>query len=61
MAGTYGYRGLDTGGSSGRPGPDSVGSDEIIDGSILLEDLNKEVKDKMVDHVSPEELDKFKV
>lgn len=29
------------------PGPDSVGSEEIKDDSILMDDLSQEVKDKM--------------
>lgn len=35
------------GGGGGQPGPDTVGTDEIIDGSVQEEDLSDEVKDKM--------------
>lgn len=48
----------------GQPGPDSVGSDEIQDDSIEMEDLNQKVKDKMLtddDRVSQEEIDDFNV
>ena len=31
----------------GQPGPDSVGTDEIIDGSVQEQDLNDSVKDRM--------------
>jgi hypothetical protein len=36
-------------GGGGELGPDTVGTDEIIDGSVQLVDLNKEVKDKLDD------------
>lgn len=39
-----------TGGSSGPLPPDSVGTEQIIDDSVELEDLNTEVKDKMTHH-----------
>ena len=38
---------LDGGGGSGPLGPDTVGTDQIIDGSVETEDLNKDVIDKM--------------
>lgn len=34
----------------GDPGPDSVGTEQIKDGAIEMEDLNTEVKDKMTNH-----------
>lgn len=46
----------------GAPGPESVGSEEIRDDSIEMEDLNQSVKDTMVtgdDRVTQEELDGF--
>lgn len=42
------------GGGGGQPGPDSVGTDEIIDGSVQEEDLSDEVKDKMTQTYSSE-------
>ena len=47
-----------------QPGPDSVGSEEIADGSIQMVDLGDDVKDEMVtgeDRVTQEELDGFDV
>ncbi len=41
--------------------PDSVGSRQIEDGSVQLEDLNKEVLDNMADRVTQDELDDFNV
>jgi hypothetical protein len=41
--------------------PDSVGSRQIEDGSVQLEDLNKDVLDNMADRVTQEDLDNFKV
>lgn len=37
------------GGGGGELGPDTVGTKEIIDGSVHIVDLNKEVKDKLDD------------
>lgn len=58
--GTY-----DIGGSGGStPAHDSVGSQEIKDDSIQLEDLNQNVKDAMVmdnDRVTAEDLQGFEV
>jgi len=42
------------GGGGGQPGPDTVGTDEIIDGSVQEEDLSDEVKDKMTQTYSSE-------
>jgi hypothetical protein len=36
-------------GGGGKPDPNSVGSEEIIDGSVRLVDLNNEVTDKLDD------------
>ena len=36
-------------GGGGQLGPDTVGTREIINGSVLTEDLNKEVTDKLDD------------
>lgn len=41
--------------------PDSVGTDQIVDKSVKLEDLNDEVTDSIADRVTGEELDQFKV
>ena len=41
--------------------PDSVGTRQIEDGSVMLEDLNPEVKDNMADRVTQEDLDNFNV
>jgi len=41
--------------------PDSVGTRQIEDGSVMLDDLNPEVKDNMADRVTQEDLDNFKV
>lgn len=52
------------GGGGGQPGPDSVGSEQIINESVEMEDLHKNVKDKMVtddDRVTAEELANFEV
>ena len=38
-----------TPGGGGEVGPNTVGTDEIIDGSITQADLNKEVQDKLDD------------
>lgn len=49
-------------GGGGQLGPDSVGSEEIADDSIMMEDLNQTVKDQMMtgeDRVTQEELDNF--
>ena len=46
-----------------QPGPDSVGTEEIRDGAVEMEDLNQTVKDTMVtgdDRVTQDELDNFK-
>ena len=37
------------GGGSCQPGPNTVGTEEIIDGSVKLEDLNQEVVDRMTE------------
>ena len=42
------------GGGGGQPGPDTVGTEEIIDGSVQEEDLSDEVKDKMTQTYSSE-------
>ncbi len=42
------------GGGGGQPGHDTVGTDEIIDGSVQEEDLSDEVKDKMTQTYSSE-------
>ena len=41
--------------------PDSVGTRQIEDGSVQLEDLNKEVLDNMADRVTQDDLDDFNV
>jgi len=41
--------------------PDSVGTSQIEDGSVQLEDLNKEVLDNMADRVTQDDLDDFNV
>ena len=41
--------------------PDSVGSDQLVDKSVKLEDLNDEVTESIADRVTSEELDGFKV
>lgn len=41
--------------------PDSVGSDQIVDKSVKLEDLNDEVTESIADRVTSDELDGFKV
>lgn len=41
--------------------PDSVGSQQIEDGSVMLVDLNSEVKDNMADRVTQEDLGRFNV
>ncbi len=48
----------------GQPGPDSVGTEEIKDDSIEMEDLNQSVKDTMLtgnDRVTKDDIDDFKV
>ena len=44
-------------GGSGQPAPSSVGTDEIMDGSILNEDLSDEVKDKILGDLTDEEME----
>lgn len=44
--------------------PDSVGTEQIIDEAVEMEDLSKQVKDEMVtrsDRVTRQELDEFEV
>jgi hypothetical protein len=41
--------------------PDSVGTQQIEDGSVMLDDLNPEVKDSIADRVTQEDLDNFNV
>ena len=41
--------------------PDSVGSRQIEDGSVMLDDLNPEVKDSIADRVTQDDLDDFNV
>lgn len=46
----------------GTPGPDSVGTEQIKDGAVEMEDLNDSVKDTMVtgdDRVTQEEISNF--
>ena len=45
---------LDGGGGSGPLGPDTVGTDQIIDGAVQLEDLNQEVIDKLTNSYDPD-------
>jgi len=48
----------------GQPGPDSVGTREIKNDSVEMEDLNQKVKDKMMtdeDRVTKQEIDNFNV
>lgn len=52
------------GGGGSTPAPDSVGSEQIKDDSIEMEDLSKGVKDSMLtdgNRVTQEELDNFEV
>lgn len=51
-------------GTSSQPGPDTVGTEQIIDGAVEMEDLNESVKDTMLtdeDRVTEEELGEFDV
>ena len=41
--------------------PDSVGTEQIIDKSVKMEDLNQEVTDSIADRVTQDELDGFHV
>ena len=36
-------------GGGGQPGPDTVGTDQIINGAVKMEDLNQEVIDRMTE------------
>lgn len=38
---------LDGGGGGGQPGPNTVGTEQIIDGAVETEDLNQDVIDRM--------------
>ena len=38
---------LDGGGGGGQPGPNTVGTEQIIDGAVEEQDLNNTVKDRM--------------
>jgi len=51
-------------GGGEQPGPNSVGTNEIQDDSIEMEDLNKSVKDKMLtddDRVTQDDIEDFDV
>ena len=37
-------------GGGGQPGPNTVGTEQIIDDSVEVEDLTTDVKDKMTNH-----------
>ena len=55
---------LDGGGGGSQPGPDTVGSREIKNDSVEMEDLNSRVKDAMItdkDRVTQEQMDNFEV
>ena len=41
--------------------PNSVGTEQIEDESVMMDDLHPEVKDSIADRVTSEELDHFKV
>lgn len=41
--------------------PDSVGTRQIEDGSVMLDDLNTEVKDSIADRVTQDDLSRFNV
>ena len=45
---------LDGGGGGGQPGPNTVGTDQIIDGAVQMEDLNQEVIDKLTNTYDPD-------
>ena len=52
------------GGGGGQPGPSTVGTEEIKDGAVEMQDLNQSVKDSMItkeDRVTTDELDNFNV
>jgi len=52
------------GGGGMQPGPNTVGTEQIVDDSIEMEDLSHNVKDKMLtgdNRVTQEELDQFEV
>ena len=64
----WGIRDVDViwpeGHEGGQPGPDSVGTEEIQNDSIEMEDLNQSVKDAMLtddDRVTQDDLDNFEV
>lgn len=47
-----------------KPGPDSVGTDEIQDGAVQMDDLNQSVKDTMMtgdDRVTQDDIERFDV
>lgn len=51
-------------GGGEHPGPNSVGTNEIQDDSIEMEDLNQSVKDKMLtgdDRVTQDDIEDFNV
>ena len=51
-------------GEGQQPGPDSVGSEQIIDESVEMVDLSRDVKDQMMtgdDRTTQEEIDHFNV
>ena len=41
--------------------PDSVGTEQIVDESVTMDDLHPDVKDSIADRVTSDELDHFKV
>ena len=38
---------MDAGGGGGQPGPNTVGTEQIIDGAVEMEDLHEDVVEKM--------------
>ena len=47
-----------------QPGPDSVGTEQIQDDSVMMDDLHQSVKDKMMtddDRVTQEDINNFNV
>lgn len=64
ILGIFGFAEFNHSGGDSPLGPDTVGTEQIIDGAVEMEDLNQSVKDEMMtknDRVTKEQLDNFEV
>ena len=64
ILGIFGFAEFNHSGGSSPLEPDTVGTEQIIDGAVEMQDLNQSVKDEMItrnDRVTDEELNGFDV